>query len=364
MESASLASIALAAALVVAAGCSAPRKSEAEYRLVLPADATRLSSGENALSPASTLVLDLRGDPLDAAAVEEAVASLRRIGLPVAVWLEVARDPALADERPEWMAGLGVHEDWRERFPDAPAPRDGFVLKAWPWVPIGYAEAFARHLSRVAERLGAVPGGADVVFLSGIQGGPSACGCGNDSCRWAIDYHVPPTATPAWEPSTPARFVESVEKTLPRDSRVVPVWCVECEERDLPEEGPGARCAGVRCFHGLCWLESGQQLAAIAAPPGRSIAVLLASRALGRVPDDAGFAAEAARLLEAESPRRGGPAIEAKRLVAVVEAFAREPEAVARDVASARAAGYGSVLVAETPLPQSFEPRSVAIPRR
>src|SRR5262245_58855593 len=68
---------------------------------------------------------------------------VERAGLTLWPWVEVARSPALAEAHPEWMAATGGHhEDWRRRFPNAPTAKAGEVIKAWPWVPIGYAPAF------------------------------------------------------------------------------------------------------------------------------------------------------------------------------------------------------------------------------
>jgi hypothetical protein len=56
-----------------------------------------------------------------------------RAGLDLYPWVEVARNPAMAAAHPGWMAGPGGHhDDWRRRFPDAPRPKPGEVVKAWP----------------------------------------------------------------------------------------------------------------------------------------------------------------------------------------------------------------------------------------
>ena len=59
----------------------------------------------------------------------------------------------LATTHPKWMASLGMHEDWHQRFPDSPAPSRGEVAKAFPWVPIGYQQAFNAHRERIARLL-------------------------------------------------------------------------------------------------------------------------------------------------------------------------------------------------------------------
>ena len=82
-----------------------------------------------------------------------------RAGMTLCPWVEVARNPSMADAHPEWMAAPGGHhDDWRRRFPDAPKAKAGEVIKAWPWVPIGYAPAFDAHRERLKSLLGDLPG--------------------------------------------------------------------------------------------------------------------------------------------------------------------------------------------------------------
>jgi len=341
--------IAIALALVLAAPDVPTRAS-----LLAPARVTAERCRALAASGTTHVALDLRA-PLDAGAVASAAAAARASGLRVAAWIEVARDPALADARPEWMASVGLHEDWRARFPGAPPTPPGGAVKAWPWVPIGSAEAFEFHAKRVGETLAAVPGGAELVFLSGVQGGPSSCGCGNDLCRWAIDYQVPSTATRDWTDATLARFVERVEASS--KAPVVAVVTTECEEADLPGR-EGACCVGVACYRGLCWPSWTGQIAALARKPDRRVGVLATASAFGRVPAaypaPGGWVGEIARLFREMPPKYGAPAVPAERLVAVVDA------SDAAGLAAAAAAGFGGVVVAEVPLPQSFEPRVVA----
>ncbi len=48
--------------------------------------------------------------------------AVERAGMTIWPWIEVARNPAMADAHPEWMAAIGGHhDDWRRRFPNAPA---------------------------------------------------------------------------------------------------------------------------------------------------------------------------------------------------------------------------------------------------
>ena len=59
----------------------------------------------------------------------------------------------LAAAHPRWMAALGSHEDWQKNFKNFPEPGAGEVAKAFPWVPIGYREAFDAHLARIEQLL-------------------------------------------------------------------------------------------------------------------------------------------------------------------------------------------------------------------
>ena len=114
-----------------------------------------------------------------------------------------------------------MHDDWLARFPSVKKPKKGEVAKAYPWVPIGYAEAYQAHLRRVEELLSKVPDSYRGLLLNDLQGGPASCGCGNLQCRWAIDYGVPATATKEGADDAAARFVSAVQK-LTQASKLFP----------------------------------------------------------------------------------------------------------------------------------------------
>ena len=57
-------------------------------------------------------------------------------------WIEVARHPALADEHPKWMASIGMHEDWQQRFPNVVPPQEDEVAKASWSGSSNYSSAF------------------------------------------------------------------------------------------------------------------------------------------------------------------------------------------------------------------------------
>ena len=180
--------------------------------------------------------------------------SVEQAGMALWPWIEVGRNPSMADAHPDWMAAIGGHhDDWMRRFPDAPKAKTGEVIKAWPWVPIGYAPAFDAHHGRLKALLDDLPGAWPGVFLNDLQTGPSSCGCGNDQCRWALDYGSPPTAPRTPGDGIAARFVAELRQHLPGKS-VVPVWVTECEPIDLPgAKGGTGFCGGVGCAKGDCW---------------------------------------------------------------------------------------------------------------
>ena len=85
------------------------------------------------------------------------------------------------------------------------------------------------------------------MFLNDLQAGPSSCGCGNDQCRWALDYGSPPTAAKTPGDDFAARIVAELSRGFPGKA-VVPVWVTECEPSDLPgAKGGTGLCGGVGC---------------------------------------------------------------------------------------------------------------------
>ena len=187
--------------------------------------------------------------------------TVERAGMTLWPWIEVARNPAMAEAHPEWMAAIGAHhDDWRRRFPEAPAAKHGEVIKAWPWVPIGYAPAFDAHRQRLKMLLGDLPGRWAGVFLNDLQAGPSSCGCGNDQCRWALDYGSPPTAAKTPGDDAAAKIVAELSAGYP-GKVIIPVWVTECELVDLPDaKGGTGLCGRVPCAKNDCWPRYAPQL--------------------------------------------------------------------------------------------------------
>jgi len=287
-------------------------------------------------------------------------------GLDLYCWIEVARNPRLAAAHPRWMAALGSHEDWQRNFKNFPKPGVGEVAKAFPWVPIGYREAFDAHLARIEQLLKRAPPGWRGLLLNDLQAGPSSCGCGNLQCRWAIDYRVPPTATKLDGYDVAARFVAEVRKRAV-DKTVIPVWTTECEEADLPADKhqgkPGTGlCGTVGCAIGTCPEAFTRQWSALASAHGGPLGLLTLHTALQRTQKEfgggPGWVTNAIAYLDKTLAAKGGKAISADRLWVVVEDTRNAQAVTARELATK--AGVGSVIVARAKIDQSFEPRMIS----
>lgn len=269
-------------------------------------------------------------------------------------WIEVARCQTLADERPELMASLQGHPEWRRFFPNSAEPRDNEVVKTYPWVPILSREGFDAQLARVTKLLDGLPTPSGL-FLNDLQGAPSACGCGHPLCRWTADYGPKLTNTKLG-PDAAVRFVEQVQKAT-RVPQVIPVWVTECEAHDKQ-----TLCAGVGCFEGLCWKEFAKQLTPLA-ERSEPLALLLPFRAFERdlpiYPDRAGWIREAIELMQTQPARHRGTPVPPDRLIAVLQGWDVTHREVMVQIAQAKQAGVGGFIVSLVPIDQSWEPRLV-----
>lgn len=280
-------------------------------------------------------------------------------GLDLYFWIEVARNPKLAAAHPRWMASLGSHDDWQKNFPNAPAPKAGEVAKAFPWVPISYREGFDAHLSRIEQLLERAPPGWRGLLLNDLQAGPSSCGCGNLLCRWAVDYHVPATATKLQGDDVAAKFLSEVRKRA-GGKRVIPIWTTECEHVDLPANKNRGRpgtglCGTVGCATGACPDEFTKQWLALRGSHDGPIGLLALHTALQRTNKEFGggpsWVTNAIAYLNQTVPASGGTPLPLDRLwVVVAEASAAE---------LAAKAGVGAVIVARTKIDQSYEPKII-----
>jgi len=286
-------------------------------------------------------------------------------GLGLYYWIEVARNASMATTHPSWMAALGMHKDWQRNFPKFPEPGAGEVAKAFPWVPISYREAFDAHLARIDQLLKRVPSGWRGLLLNDLQAGPSSCGCGNLQCRWAVDYHVRPTATKLPGDSTAARFVAEVRKRA-GDRPVIPVWTTECEKVDLPadkhEGRPGTGlCGTVGCATGSCPEQFTRQWSALVSGHDGPLGLLAMHAALQRTQKEfgggPGWITNAVAYLDQTVSAHNGKAVSHDRLWIVVESPRAGEEATARQLAAK--AGAGAVIVARVKIDQSYEPRMV-----
>jgi hypothetical protein len=317
-------------------------------------DGTRLETVRRAGFNAVVLALGDAGGEAEAKRQSEAAAQVRAADLELHYWIEIARHPRLADAHPAWMASLQGHDEWRRLFPKAPRPAAGGVIKAYPWVPILYEEAFAAHLARVRQILGRMPA-ADGVFLNDLQGAPSACGCGNTLCRWTADYGPVVTATPA-AAGAAARFLAAARK-LARNAEVVPVWTTECGEEDGTASGA---CAGVSCYEGRCWREFAAQLAPVRRESTR-LGVLLPFKAFERDrpphPAGAGWVKRALEALRARGAPEGEPAVRPQSLVPVLQGWDTTEAEVAAQIARVREYGADAYLVSRVKIDPSWRPR-------
>ena len=299
----------------------------------------------------NAIVLDLGS--AGAHPARAAAARIRESGFGLYYWIEVARCPELADAHPEWMASLQGHPEWRRLHPDFPQPRDGEVVKNYPWVPISYRESFDAHLERIRKMLAGLPK-PDGIFLNDLQSAPSACGCGNTLCRWTSDYGPIKTATPLG-PDSAAKFVAEVRKIAP-GAEVIPVWLSECQEH---ESKKGAACDGVSCFSGTCWREWTAQLMPLATGSNR-IGALLTHGAFG-LPDS--WIESGIRSFQKMPPIRGGKSVPVARVIPILQAWKAIPQDRSSAIPSARAAGSTEFVVAMTPIEQSWTPRMVKVKR-
>lgn len=298
-----------------------------------------------------------------------AAAAIETAGLDLYYWIEIARNKPLADAHPRWMASLGMHDDWLARFPKAKKPSKGEVAKAYPWVPIGYAEAFQAHLRRVERLLKAAPVQYQGILLNDLQGGPAACGCGNLRCRWAIDYGVPHTTGIEGIDDAAARFVTAVQRLAP-GKQVIPVWMTECEAGDLPaDKAPNGKttglCGSVACATGTCPRAFAKQLGALLDSYKGPLGLLVAEDASGHdAPSNdgpGGCVAASVNYLDSTRFDPGNHALSHDRLWLVVQAMAENSAAEAAARTAARRLRPGTIIVSRVSMKQSYEPRIIAV---
>lgn len=344
-------------ALVVLRAASAPEAASWRGVLLAPTAATLDELQKLKRQPTQGVLLPVDGQPLED--LEAAARRIKAAGLELHYWFEIARQPALAAAHPEWMASIQGHPEWRRFFPAFPKEKENESVKVFPWVPVGYAESFNTHSNRLHQFLMRLPQPAGI-WLNDLQGPPSACGCGHPLCRWTTDYGPKQTATVLGDDAA-ARFVRAVRVMAPA-ARVIPVWATECEAHDREE-----LCAGVGCYAGRCWKEWTKQLMPLAeAAP--TIGLLAIYKSLQRdqphYGSEAAWLGKAVRSFQEMPPQRGGSAVPAERLMAIVQGWGVTEEELDAQTRHALAAGAGGVVIARAVIDQSWEPRLTPMPKK
>ena len=286
-------------------------------------------------------------------------------------WIEIARNERMADEHPEWMAALGMHDDWQRDFPERAAADKSQVIKAYPWVPIGYREAFEAHAERVLRLARQVPSQYRGFIVDGLQGGPASCGCGNLQCRWALDYHVPATTAARGGDDAAAQFVARLGRELP-GKEIVPTWVTECEMDDLSAAQGAAHstglCGSVPCAKRTCPEVFARQWSALRAVHKGPIAVLGLHGEFRRRPRDAASTERAvawvagpgkylATTLESQGAERAEPG----QLWLVVEGNDLPADEVRAARRAAARTGVSRVVTTTIRLDQTYSPRAVKV---
>jgi hypothetical protein len=346
----------------------ARRAGPLEAVLVDPADVTpeKVANWMQTGHRAVVVVLDERYSADKYATVARMIGAAK---LDLYYWIEVARNRILADAHPRWMASLGMHDDWRKRYPKTPLPaKDTEVAKAYPWVPIGYREAFDAHLERITglQKLAAEPYRG--ILLNDLQGGPAACGCGNLQCRWALDYGVPSTAAKLEGPDVAVRFLTSVRKLAP-GKEVIPIWMTECEHDDLASSlrngaGSTGLCGSVPCATGTCPKAFAQQWSPLVADGESPIGLLLLQKELqrnGPLYVTASWVPKAVDYVDSIAAQPGKTVLPRNRLWLVVQRAGVSEEELAAARAAALQTNAAAVLLALTQIDQSYEPRVIPV---
>jgi|GEM_PF-2414676 len=336
----------------------------AMYRAIEPSDPmlgdqSYLSSQIESLSESEidTIVLQLGDKPTaPMQTVLDKIRAIRTAGFKLGYWIEVARSPSIANAHPEWMASLQTHDEWKRFYPDFQSPSPEEVTKTYPWVPIMSRETFEAQRDRVTNILKQLPT-ADTIFLNDLQGAPSACGCGNDLCRWTSDYGDRRTTIPIGDEAA-AKFILEIQSDHPK-SEVIPVWATECEEQDGHPEG---QCAGVGCFKGICWKAYTRQLMPVSKNSDRIAALTLQrkfSRSLSENQPEENWLEYAIGTFQEMPKIHGGDEIPAKRIVSVIEAWEADSHFVAQQVETNRTLQTGGYIIAYDDIDQSWTPKIV-----
>jgi hypothetical protein len=286
-------------------------------------------------------------------------------------WIEIARNERMADEHPEWMASLGMHDDWRRSFPEVLPADKGHVVKAYPWVPIGYREAFEAHVARVLRLARKVPADYRGLIVNGLQGGPASCGCGNLQCRWALDYDVPATTAARDGDDAASQFIARLGRELPQ-TRIVPAWVTECELEDLSSAHGAAHstglCGSVPCAKRTCPQVFARQWSSLRDVHKGPVALLALHGEFGRRPtapasleESVAWVARPGNYLAATLEAQGAAPATPDQLWLVVQGYDLPADEVRAARAAAAQTGAGRVITTMLRLDQSYSPRAVKV---
>lgn len=277
---------------------------------------------------------------------------IKKSGLDVWYWIEIARDEKLATEHPEWMSSIQGHPEWRRFHQGFPQEKQQEVVKVFPWVPIYYEGAFEAHLQKVRRLLKAWPKPTGI-FLNDLQGAPTACGCGHLLCRWTTDYGPKKTAANIGHDAA-ARFIRNIRETYP-DVASIPVWATECEAHD--KDG---MCAGVGCYQGACWREWSKQLAPLARTTSH-LGVLLTYKELKRdlpiYPETAGWIPKAIEAFDNESTRFDHGPVTPDHLIGILQGWNVTPAEEAAQIRHLEQSGAQGYILSKIRISSDWEPR-------
>lgn len=352
------------AMVITAAAVTAQPVFAIQGELIRLADVSLDSLPADADSDANVLIIDVGSNLEDVEQKrdqlekihDQAVRHKRKIGW----WIEVARCQSLADSHPQWMASLQGHGEWHRRFPKSAMAQAGEVVKVYPWVPIANQPAFDAQLQRIQKLLQLLPA-ADFIFLNDLQAAPSACGCGNDLCRWTTDYGPIKAGTPVGADAA-AKFCGAIQADH-KSSKVIPVWTTECEKVDGEPDG---HCAGVGCFDGICWQAYTEQLMPVTdrhSIIGVQILAKEFDRATPQFDHGVTWVRSALGSFQAMPPVRSGRAIAANRLLPILQGWDISPEQLQRQITECERMGTSGYIIAKTRIDQSWTPQVVTVSR-
>ena len=126
----------------------------------------------------------------------------------------------------------------------------------------------------------------------------------------------------------------------------------------------GAACDGVSCFTGTCWYELTRQLMPVASESKR-IGVLATYKELRQdgpgFDSTAGWVKSALHSLSEMPPKRKGTAVEAGRLIAVLQGWGVDDGERRAQIDRAREAGSGGYLMSFARIDQSWKPQLLSL---